>query len=182
MKKVNFENYHSTLDIKASKMMQICWYLVNIFFFKNAFIVGSKFKVLVLKLFGAKVGKGVVIKPSVNIKYPWKLKIGDYSWIGENVWIDNLAEVTIGNHVCISQGVLLLTGNHNFKTEHFELMVNPIEIEDGVWLGAKSVICPGVVCFTHSVLTVGSVATSNLEAYSIYQGNPSKKIKDRIIH
>ena len=162
-------------------MVQICWYLVNIFFFKNAFFVGNKLKIILLKIFGAKIGKGVVIKPCVNIKYPWKLKIGDYSWIGENVWIDNLDDVSIGNHVCISQGVLLLTGNHNFKSENFELMVKPVEVEDGVWLGAKSIVCPGVICGSHSVLTVGSVATFSLDNYHIYQGNPAQKIRQRNI-
>jgi len=138
-------------------------------------------KILLLKLFGASVGNGVVIKPNVNIKYPWFLRIGDYSWIGEDVWIDNLAKVEIGSHVCISQGAFLLCGNHDYTKPSFDLMVKPIIIEDGVWVGAKSVVCPGVTCFSHAILSVGSIATKNLEAYSIYQGNPAQKIKERRI-
>ena len=134
-----------------------------------------------LKLFGAKIGKGVVIKPSVNIKYPWKLSIGDHTWIGENVWIDNLGEVKIGANACISQGAMLLCGNHNYKKVAFDLIVGNIELEDGVWIGAHSVVCPGVKCKSHSLLAVKSVATKNLEAWKIYQGNPAIVVRDREI-
>ncbi len=122
-----------------------------------------------------------MIKPNVKIKYPWNLVIHDYVWIGENVWIDNLAKVTIGGNVCISQGAMLLTGNHDFTKTTFDLIVKPIEIEDGVWIGAKSIVCPGVKCFSHAVLSVNSVATKNLDSNSIYKGNPAVKIKERII-
>tara|TARA_B100000809_G_scaffold264490_2_gene320475 strand:+ start:1014 stop:1424 length:411 start_codon:yes stop_codon:yes gene_type:complete len=134
-----------------------------------------------LRLFGAKIGKGVVIKPKVNIKYPWKLSIGDYSWIGEKVWIDNLDHVTIGKNCCLSQEAMLLSGNHDYSNPSFDLIVKPIILNDGSWVGAKSVVCPGVTLYEHAILAVGSIATKNLEANSIYQGNPAIKIKDRII-
>ena len=165
----------------GSFLKRMCWFFINSIFFKSSFFSSNPLKKLLLKLFGAKVGEGVVIKPNVNIKYPWFLSIGDYSWIGEEVWIDNLASVEIGSHVCISQGAFLLCGNHDYTKSSFDLMVKPILIEDGVWVGAKSVVCPGVTCFSHAVLSVGSVATKNLEAYSIYQGNPAQKIKERRI-
>ena len=134
-----------------------------------------------LRLFGAKIGKGVLIKPYVTIKYPWYLEIGDFTWIGEHVWIDNLAQVKIGAHVCISQGAYLLTGNHDYKKSGFDLIVKDITIEDAVWIGAKSVVCPGVICKTHSILSVGSVLSNDMEPYGIYKGNPAIKIKDRKI-
>ena len=125
--------------------------------------------------------KGVVIKPSVNIKYPWNLKIGDYVWIGENVWIDNLVEVSIGDNVCISQGAMLLCGNHNYKKTSFDLMVGKIMIEAGAWVGAQSVVCPKVTIHSHAVLAVGSVASHDLDEYAVYQGNPAIKVRDRKI-
>jgi putative colanic acid biosynthesis acetyltransferase WcaF len=134
-----------------------------------------------LKLFGAKIGKGVLIKPKVNIKYPWKLSIGDYTWIGENVWIDNLAEVNIGKNCCLSQASFLLCGNHNYKKASFDLMVSPITLEDGVWLGAGSMVTGGVSCGTQAILSVKSVASENLENYGIYRGNPALKISERQI-
>lgn len=157
------------------------WYIVNILFFLNPLFPFSTLKVLLLRLFGSKIGIGVNIKPSVNIKYPWMLEIGNYAWIGENVWIDNLTKVKIGNNVCLSQGTMLLTGNHNYKKSSFDLMVGEIILEDGVWIGAQSVVCPGFICKSHAVLTTGSIAVSNLEAYTIYQGNPAVKIRERII-
>lgn len=139
------------------------------------------FKKWLLRKFGAKIGKGVFIKPSVNIKYPWNLTIGDDTWIGEGVWIDNLGKVSIGSNVCISQDSMLMCGNHNYKKSAFNLMVGEITIEDGVWVGAKCLVCPGVTLHSHAVLAVGSVASTDLETYSIYRGNPAVKIKDRII-
>jgi putative colanic acid biosynthesis acetyltransferase WcaF len=165
----------------GSALKRLFWYFINIAFFKNSWIPVSSIKVWLLKLFGAKVGQGVNIKPNVNIKYPWLLTIGNYCWIGEGVWIDNLARVTIGNNVCISQGAFLLTGNHNYKSTSFDLMIGEITLEDGVWIGAKSLVCPNVRCKTHSVLSAGSVSNKDLEPYAIYQGNPAIAVRERNI-
>ena len=132
-------------------------------------------------MFGASVGKGVVIKPSVQIKYPWKLSIGDYAWIGEHVWIDNLDQVTIGDHACISQGAMFLTGNHDYSKSSFDLIVKPITVEEGAWVGAKATVTQGVVIGSHSLLTVGSIASKDLPRYSICKGNPAEKIKERVV-
>jgi putative colanic acid biosynthesis acetyltransferase WcaF len=166
---------------KASGFKCFVWYFINILFFSNAWNPLSAVKVWLLRLFGAKVGQGVVLKPGISIKYPWLLAIGDHSWIGEGVWIDNLTQVTIGHNVCISQGAMLLTGNHNYKKSSFDLITGEIVLEDGVWIGAKSVVCPGVVCQTHAVLSVLSVATQDLEPFTIYQGNPAVAIRKRIL-
>ena len=136
---------------------------------------------MLLRLFGAKVGRGVVIKPLVRIKNPWRLIIGNYCWIGEEVWIDNIEQVVIGNNVCLSQGAILLTGNHDYTVSNFPPRYERIELEDGVWICAKAIVCPGVVCRSHSVLTVNSVATKELEAMKIYAGNPAVIVRDRII-
>lgn len=165
----------------ANKGKQLLWYFVNILFFLNPLNPINNIKVFLLRLFGAKIGEGVILKPCVNIKYPWFLEIGDFCWIGENVWIDNLAIVQIGNNVCLSQGVLLLTGNHNFKSESFDLMVGGITLEDGAWIGSKAVVCPNVRVKSHAVLSVGSVATEDLEPYTIYQGNPARPRRIREI-
>lgn len=157
------------------------WYILNIVFFKSAFpFYGAKR--FILRLFGAKIGRGVVIKPHVSIKYPWRLIVGDYVWIGEQVWIDNLANVTIQSNCCISQGAMLLCGNHNYKKTTFDLIVKEIYLEEGSWVGARSLVTPGVRLGTHSLLTAGSTATSSLEPYFIYQGNPAVKVRERIIN
>jgi putative colanic acid biosynthesis acetyltransferase WcaF len=164
----------------GNPVKRIIWYFVNAIFFNSAFPF-INIKILLLRCFGCKVGKGVVIKPFVNIKYPWRLKIGNHVWIGEKVWIDNLGFVVLHDHVCISQGAMLLCGNHHYKKSAFDLVVGNITIEQGAWIGAKATVCPGVKVGSHTVLTVGSVATSRLSAWGIYQGNPAQKIKERVI-
>ncbi len=139
-------------------------------------------KRLLLRLFGATVGKGLIIKPNVNIKYPWRLTIGDHVWLGEEVWIDSLDEVFIGDHVCISQGAMLECGNHDYSRPGFDLMTQAIRVERGTWIGAKSFVGPGVTIGEHAVLSVASVTTTDLDANYIYRGNPAVKVRERHIH
>ncbi len=156
------------------------WFLVNVAVLQCPLNPGSRLRVWALRLFGARVGAGVVIKPRVNIKYPWKLQIGNDCWIGEGVWIDNLGMVVLEHDVCLSQECLLLCGNHNYKAPSFDLMVGDILVESGSWIGARSVVCPGVTVRSHAVLTAGSVATSDMEAWGVYQGHPARKIRERL--
>jgi len=181
-KKVNLASYNNDWYYPgAGAVRRTLWYFINILFFLNPLNPFSAFKVWLLKLFGAQVGAGVIIKPSVNIKHPWLLQLGSHCWIGENVWIDNLAKVSIADHVTLSQGAMLLTGSHDYKQISFDLVVKEIRIESGAWIGAKAIVCPGVSCGTHSVLAAGSVATGNLEPYTIYQGNPAEAKRKRVM-
>lgn len=182
VRKVDLSNFNNDwYSCGASAFKRAVWFVVNALVFINPLNPFSGLKRSLLRIFGSKVGRGVVIKPNVNIKYPWNLSIGNYAWVGEKVWIDNLAPVYIGNNVVLSQGAMLLTGSHDYKSSRFDLIVKGIVLEDGTWIGAKSVVCPGVVCHTHSVLAVGSVATKDLEPYSVYQGVPCQKKRERII-
>jgi putative colanic acid biosynthesis acetyltransferase WcaF len=179
--RTNLSQYDNSWYKTGSFFKRLLWHYTNSVFFKSGIFPFYSVKVFLLKLFGARVGKNVLIKPFVNIKYPWFLIIKDNVWIGENVWIDNVANVSIESNVCISQGAVLLTGNHDYTSAAFNLIMKEIVIEDGVWIGAAAVICPGVTCKSHSVLTVGSVATTNLESYSVYRGNPAEIIRERVI-
>jgi putative colanic acid biosynthesis acetyltransferase WcaF len=160
---------------------RVLWHYVNALFFKTGLVPISGLKVFLLRLFGASIGGNVMIKPCVNIKYPWFLTIGHHTWIGEHVWIDCLVPVTIGANVCLSQGAVLLTGSHDYKKTTFNLITGSLIIEDGAWICAKAVINPGITVASHAVLTTGSVATKNLEAYAVYQGNPAVKVRERVI-
>ena len=182
LKTVNNAAFKTTLQINAGKLKQVCWYFTNVFFFKNSLNINSGLKVFLLKLFGANIGTGVVIKPCVNIKFPWKLSIGSHSWIGEEVWIDNLSEVIIGNNVTLSQGVLILTGSHDHSKETFDFISLPVVLEDGVWIGARAVVYGGVTCCTQSRLGINAVAECDLNAYTIYKGNPAVAILKRVIN
>lgn len=168
-------------DTGAGKLKRLMWYLCSVVFINSHALLPYSIKCGILRLFGARVAKGVVIKPRVNIKYPWKLSIGENSWIGEGVWIDCLDRVDIGANACISQGALILCGNHDYSKTTFDLIVKPIRIADGAWIGAKSIVTQGVTVGGHAVLSVGSVASSDLEAFGIYRGNPAEKVKTRTI-
>lgn len=181
MKRTDLSSFNNDWYQPGGKIKILMWYFCNVLFMKNGWIPFSGIKVQVLKLFGAKVGKGVLIKPCVNIKYPWQLEIGDYTWIGENVWIDNLGQVKIGANCCISQGALLLCGNHDYKKSSFDLMVGDITLEDGVWIGAKCIVAGGVTAKSHSVLAAGSVASKDMEGYMIHRGAPAEAVKKREI-
>jgi putative colanic acid biosynthesis acetyltransferase WcaF len=159
----------------------VLWFVVNAIFLNSYLPVPSSIKCLILRAFGAKIGQHVMIKPKVNIKYPWLLNVGNYVWIGEGVWIDSLTDIYIGHNACLSQGAMLLTGNHDYTRSTFDLKVGKIVIEEGVWIGAKSVVCPNVTCHSHAVLAVNSVAVKDLEAYGIYQGNPAQWVRERKI-
>jgi putative colanic acid biosynthesis acetyltransferase WcaF len=121
------------------------------------------------------------MKPGIRVKFPWYLSIGDHCWIGEDVWIDNLAEVSIAPHVCVSQGVYFCTGNHDWSMQNMRLFSRPIKLETGSWAGARSVICPGVTIGEGSILSVGSVATRHLAPWGVYAGNPAVWVRNRVL-
>lgn len=179
--KIDLSKFDNSSYNPGGLVKRTLWFFVNALFIASSANPLSGLRVLLLRWFGAKVGEGVVVKPGVNIKYPWKLSIGNYVWIGENVWIDNLGDVTIGDNVCISQGAMLLCGNHDYKSSSFDLRIGNITLEEGTWIGAKSVVCPGITCRSHSILSVNSVATKDLESYKVYQGNPAVFVRERVV-
>lgn len=165
----------------AGKVARAVWFILNEIIVRNRCIPFSGLRCAVLRAFGAKIGRRVVIKPGVNVKYPWNLEIGDHTWIGESAWLDSLTTIRIGANCCISQAAYLCTGNHDWADPTFSLIVKPIVIEDGAWVAAKAVVLPGVTLGSHSILTAGSVASKNTEAYGIYRGNPAQRVGERTI-
>lgn len=163
----------------AGTLKRVAWYVVNALLFHTWLCPVSAPKVLALRLFGARVGRGVVIKPRTNIKYPWFLSLDDHVWLGEGVWIDSLAPVSIASHVCLSQEAYLLTGNHDYKDPTFGLIVGQIHIEEGAWIGARAVVCPGVRVRRGTVLTAGSVLRRDSEPEGVYSGNPARWVRRR---
>lgn len=180
--KVNLSAFNgSNFDKGAGLFKTTLWYFVNALLVRASWNPFMKPKIWLLRMFGAKIGKGLVLKNNVTIKSPWNLSVGDDCWIGESVWIDNLDKVFIGSNVCISQGALLLTGNHDYKVSWMPYRNAPIQIEDGAWIGANTTVCAGVTVHENAILTVGSMTSKDLEANGIYQGVPARKIRERII-
>jgi len=167
------------LDREASKIKEILWYLTKILFFLTAFPHPNFLKRTLLRMFGAIVGKNVVIKPRVNIHMPWKLQIGDYSWIGEEVFILNFEKIHIGDNVCISQRTFLCGGNHDYKIPSMPYRNGPIILKDGCWIGASCFIAPDVTIGIDSVVVACSSVRTSLPDNMICEGNPAKPIKPR---
>ncbi|CAD0006596.1 WcaF family extracellular polysaccharide biosynthesis acetyltransferase [Flavobacterium salmonis] len=181
MKKVRLDLFNSRLglDRGASKAKEMLWYAVKVVFFLSAIPYPSKFKVFLLKAFGAKVGKGLVIKPRVNIHFPWKLVVGDNVWIGEEVFLLNFELLTIGNNVCISQKVFVCGGNHDYKDPTMPYRNGVIVLEDGSWVGAASFVGPNVKIGINTIVSAGSVVTKSLPENGVFSGNPLKMVKER---
>lgn len=172
-------NPRKGLDRGAGTLKEGIWYIAKLLFFLTPLPFPQKFKAFILRAFGAKVGNGVIIKPRVNIHFPWKFELGDFSWIGEEVFILNFEKIQIGQNVCISQRAFLCGGNHDYLDPTFSYRNGPITIEDGVWLGAGCFVGPNVTIGIDSVITAGSVVSSSLGGNGIFRGNPAIFVKDR---
>jgi putative colanic acid biosynthesis acetyltransferase WcaF len=165
----------------ATLLQQLLWYFLGDPLVRTILLPISGIKVFILRLFGARIGQGVCIKPGVKIKFPWRLTLGDHTWLGEQAWLDNVAPITVGSHVCISQGAYLCTGNHNWRDPHFALTAAPITIGDSAWIAANATVGPGVTVGAGAILGLGSVACRDLQPWMIYQGNPAQPIKPRTL-
>jgi putative colanic acid biosynthesis acetyltransferase WcaF len=163
----------------APLWVEALWYFFALPIVRSHLVTSSAFRCRLLRIFGARVGRGVYIKPGLRVKFPWYLEIGDYSWLGEDLWIDNLAQVKIEAHCCLSQGVYLCTGNHDWSSFNMRLFRRPITCRRGCWIGAKAMLCPGVVVGAGAIVTAGSVVTKDLPDMEVHAGNPAQFVKHR---
>ncbi len=168
-------------DKERSFVTRAVWHILNAVFLQNPLNPSSKVKIVLLRAFGAKVGKGVLLKPAINIKSPWRVEIGDYSMIGERAWLDSVAPIRIGANVVVSQDAYLCTGNHDWTDPAFGLIEAPLVIEDGAWVGARATILPGARVASHAIISGGSVLSKETEPYMIYAGNPALPVKKRVL-
>jgi putative colanic acid biosynthesis acetyltransferase WcaF len=159
--------------------VEAAWYFIGLPLLESHFLTSARVRRGLLRLFGARVGKAVYIKPGLRVKFPWFLEIGDHCWLGEDLWIDNLAPVAIKSHVCISQGAYLCTGNHDWTSPVMKLFTRGIVCESGCWVGAKALVGPGVVIGRRSVITAGSVVTKPVPPDEIHSGNPARFVRNR---
>jgi len=180
--RVNLSSYSAAgFDRGAGPVKELAWLLISQLLFQWCPLKLSALKCWVLRRFGSKVGRGVVVKPQVKITFPWKLTLGNNVWLGEECWLLNLAPIQIGDDVCISQRAFLCTGNHDFTRVTFDLITRPITIEQGAWIGAAAWVGPGVRVGSQAVLAAGSVTAKDLEGSGIYQGNPAQWVKKRVV-
>ncbi|MNZ42809.1 Galactoside O-acetyltransferase [compost metagenome] len=161
--------------------VQLWWFIQGTFFaLSPQFMYG--WRRLLLKAFGAKIGNNVLVRPSATVTYPWKLSIGDNSWIGDNVKIYNLGEIAIGENSVISQESYLCTGSHDHSSKDFSIFAKPITIGNGCWIASDVFVYPGINIADNVVVGARSTVTKDLASDLIYMGSPAIPVKTRTIN
>jgi putative colanic acid biosynthesis acetyltransferase WcaF len=163
---------------KSKLVVQIWWCVQSTLFRLSPQFLYS-WRRFLLRLFGAKIGKGVLLRPTVNIVYPWKLEIGDYSQVGDDVVLYTLDQIHIGQHTVISQKCYLCAGTHDHQSENFVLVGGAIKIGNSVWIATDTFVHPGVKIADKVLIAARSTVTKDVEIPAIYAGNPCIRVKDR---
>lgn len=180
----DFESYKYEDSIETNqKIKRLIWNIFYYMFFRsNPNFLFNNWRIFLLKLFGAKIGKGCVIYPTSRIWEPWNLEMGDFSVIAEDVDCYCVDKIIIGSKVAISQRSYICTASHDISSLKRPLTTAPIIIKDHAWICAESFIGPNCIIEEGSIVAARSVVTKNTEKYSVVGGNPAKFIKDRIIN
>jgi len=155
------------------------WWIVQALLFHPSPQVLYGWRRFLLRLFGARIGRGVLIRPSASVTYPWKLSIGDWSWIGDHVTLYTLGEITIGESAVVSQHSYLCTGSHDYTRTTFDLYAVPIHIESEVWLATNVFVSPGVTVKRGAIVGACSVVLKDVPAGMICAGNPLRVLRPR---
>ncbi len=155
------------------------WWIVQatLFRWSPQFMYG--WRSFLLQLFGAKIGKGAIIRPTAEITYPWKLTMGDHCWVGDDAALYTLGEIRIGDNACISQQCYLAGSGHDYRKPTFDMTPDPITIEAEVWLATRVFVAPGVTVGRGAVVGAGSVVIKDLPPMMICAGNPARAIRPR---
>ncbi len=168
---------NSDFDRGAPRWREAAWYLVRWWFFLTAFPWPSGLRVRLLRGFGARIGRGVVVRGGVNVSFPWRLTLGDHVWIGEDAGVLSLAAVTVESNVCISQRAYLCTGSHDFRRPDFPLVTRPITVRTGSWVAAAAFVGPGVEIGAGALVGAGSVVLADVPPGCLVRGNPARVVK-----
>ena len=162
----------SSFDRGRPTWLILIWWLVQAVFFPLTLHNFSFFRCWLLRLFGAKIGKKVVIRPRARFTYPWKVEIDDYSWIGDNVVFYSIDRIQIGSHCVISQKSYLCTASHDFQDEAFGLITSPIRIGNGTWIATDCFIAPGVSIGDNAVIGARSSVFKDIPSQQVAWGSP----------
>ena len=164
---------------RSAVITQLWWLIQSTLFACSPQFMYS-WRNFLLRLFGAKIGKGVIVRPTARITYPWKLTIGDYSWVGDHVELYTLGDITIGENAVVSQKSYLCTGSHDFQSKSFDIYAKPIVIEDEAWVASDVFVAPGVTIGKGAVVGARSSVFEDMPAGMVCAGYPAKPIRPRI--
>lgn len=168
-------------DRGRNNFVIIFWWIIQATIFRFSFHNMYEFRAILLRCFGADIGKGTKIRSSAKFTYPWKVKIGDYSWVGDQVTFYSLDNIVIGSNTIISQNSYLCTGTHDIRDSSFKLITKPVYVGDCCWVATDCFIHPGIRINDNSIISAKSNVLKDTERGFIYAGNPAKKIKKREI-
>jgi len=155
------------------------WEITQALFFHSSPHVLYGWRRFLLRLFGARIGKCVMLRPSVTVTYPWKLSISDWSWIGEHVTLYTVGDITIGENVVVSQHSYLCTSTHDCARTTFDTLVAPIHVESEAWLASNVFVGPGVTVGRGAVVGACSVVMKDVPEGMVCVGNPLKILRRR---
>ena len=163
-----------------NRVARAVWGLSWILLFRCTPKILHGWRIFVLRSFGAKIGVGVRIHPSVRIWAPWNLEIGDQVGIGAGAMLYNMALISIGCKAVVSQGAHLCAGSHDIDSANFQLIAKPIVLEGGVWVCAEAFVGPGVHIAMGSVIGARAVVMKSVvRSWSVWAGNPARHVRDR---
>lgn len=168
-------------DRGRPKTVEMTWYLIKVIFFLSAWPWPVALKVRLLRAFGCSVGAGLVIRPRVNIHFPWKLEIGDHCWIGERTEILNLERVVLGDHSALAHDVYLAAAGHDSSSRSMAYKNEPIHIGRSVWVTTRAFVGPGVTVGDGAVIGPGAVVLKDVAPNSVMAGNPATVVGERRI-
>ena len=181
MKYQNLDSYQTPQGFRGrSKVSVQLWWIVQATLFRLSPQMLYGWRRFLLRSFGATIGKDEIIRPSAQITYPWKLTIGDYSWIGDEVVLYTLGEIQIGAHAVISQRSYICTGTHDYASEDFRIYAKKINIGDKCWLATDVYVAPGCTIGEGTVVGARSSVFKDLPPQKICIGNPAKPLRDRV--
>lgn len=163
---------------RSAAIVQV-WWLVQSTLFACSPQFMYRWRNWLLRLFGAQIGKRVLIRPSVRITYPWKLTVGDFSWVGDHAELYTLGPIRIGRNAVVSQYCYLCTGSHDMTAQSFDIFAEAITVEDEAWVAAGVFVHPGVTIGKGSVVGARSIVRSSTAPYGLYAGEPLKLLRDR---
>jgi putative colanic acid biosynthesis acetyltransferase WcaF len=163
----------------TNRILRLVWGIVYQLFFRFSPKPFHVWRSFVLKLFGAKIGKGVHVYGGVKIWAPWNIEIGDFSGIADGVKLYSQDKISIGKNTVISQGSHICTGTHDYNDNGFKLITKPISIGNDVWIAAEVFVHPGLIIEDGCVISARSVVTNNMPAWNICSGFPCMPIKLR---
>lgn len=165
----------------SNRLARVAWGIVYFTLFRFSPRPFHVWRSFLLKLFGAKIGKGVHIYPAVKIWAPWNLEIADESGIGNGAILYSQAKIVIGHRAIISQGTHLCTGTHDYTKKGHPLIAFPIIIEKEAWLAAEVFVHPGVRIGEGAVIGARSVVTKEMPPWMVCAGHPCRPLKARVI-